>query len=99
MIKGMQEVIQVMEQAKAALEANGGLNQVVFVACGGSLASSYPARYLLNQESSLRVQGYNSSEFVNATPKSVDKHTLVIATSTKATPETVEAIKIGRAHV
>ena len=33
------EVIQVMEQAKAALEANGGLNQVVFVACGGSLAS------------------------------------------------------------
>ena len=97
MIKGMQEVIQVMEQAKAALEANGGLNQVVFVACGGSLASSYPARYLLNQESSLRVQGYNSSEFVNATPKSVDKHTLVIATSTKATPETVEAIKAANA--
>lgn len=97
MIKGMQEVIQVMEQAKAALEANGGLNQVVFVACGGSLASSYPARYLLNQESSLRVQGYNSSEFVNATPKSVDKNTLVIATSTKATPETVEAIKAANA--
>lgn len=97
MIKGMQEVIQVMERAKAALEANGGLNQVVFVACGGSLASSYPARYLLNQESSLRVQGYNSSEFVNATPKSVDKNTLVIATSTKATPETVEAIKAANA--
>lgn len=97
MIKGMQEVIQVMEQAKAALEANGGLKQVVFVACGGSLASSYPARYLLNQESSLRVQGYNSSEFVNATPKSVDKNTLVIATSTKATPETVEAIKAAKA--
>ena len=46
MIKGMQEVIQVMEKAKADLEANGGLKQVVFVACGGSFASSYPARYL-----------------------------------------------------
>lgn len=98
MIKGMQEVIQVMERAKAALEANGGLKQVIFVACGGSLASSYPARYLLNQESSLRVQGYNSSEFVNATPKSVDKNTLVIGTSTKATPETVEAIKTAKAR-
>ena len=96
MIKGMQEVIQVMEQAKAALEANGGLNQVVFVACGGSLASSYPARYLLNQESSLRVQGYNSSEFVHATPKNIDRNTLVIGTSTKATAETVEALKAAK---
>ena len=52
MIKGMQEVIQVMEQAKAALEANGGLNQVVFVACGGSLASSYPARYRSEEHTS-----------------------------------------------
>ena len=95
MVKGMQEVVEVMEKAKADLEANGGLKQVVFVACGGSLASSYPARYLLNQESSLRVQGYNSSEFVNATPKSVDKNTLVIATSTKATSETVEALKVA----
>ena len=97
MIKGMQEVIEVMGKAKADLEANGGLKQVIFVACGGSFASSYPARYLLNQESSLRVQGYNSSEFVNATPKSVDKNTLVIATSTKATPETVEALKVANA--
>ena len=61
MIKGMQEVIQVMEKAKADLEANGGLKQVVFVACGGSFASSYPARYLLNQEGTSRVQGYNAS--------------------------------------
>lgn len=78
MIKGMQEVIQVMEKAKADLEANGGLKQVVFVACGGSFASSYPARYLLNQEGTIRVQGYNASEFVNATPRNIDKNTLVI---------------------
>lgn len=97
MIKGMQEVCEVMAKAKADLDANGGLKQVVFVACGGSFASSYPARYLLNQESSLRVQGYNASEFVNATPKNIDKNSLVIATSTKATAETVEALKVANA--
>ena len=42
MIKGMQEVTDVMEQVKAQFEkVNGGLKYVVFVACGGSLASSY----------------------------------------------------------
>ena len=54
MIKGMQEVIDVMTKAKADLDKNGGLKQVIFVACGGSFASSYPARFLLNQESSIR---------------------------------------------
>ena len=34
MIKGMQEVIDVMTKAKADLDKNGGLKQVIFVACG-----------------------------------------------------------------
>ena len=92
----MQEVIDVMSKVQKDLEANGGLRQVIFVACGGSLASSYPARYLLGQESTLQVLGYNSSEFVNATPKTVGPNSLVIATSTKATAETVEALKVAR---
>lgn len=96
MVKGMQEVIDVMSKVQKDLEANGGLRQVIFVACGGSLASSYPARYLLGQESTLQVLGYNSSEFVNATPKTVGPNSLVIATSTKATAETVEALKVAR---
>ena len=33
MIKGMQEVIDVMTKAKADLDKNGGLKQVIFVAC------------------------------------------------------------------
>ena len=93
MIKGLQEVMEAVRQAKADLEANGGLKQVVFVACGGSLASSYPARYLLNEEGGIRVQAYNASEFVNATPRNIDSRTLVVGTSTKATAETVEALK------
>ena len=56
MIKGMQEVIDVMTKAKADLDKNGGLKQVIFVACGGSFASSYPARFLLNQGAELKGQ-------------------------------------------
>ena len=98
MIKGMQEVIDTVARVKETFENNGGLKQIVFVACGGSLSSSYPARYMLNAESStLRVLGYNSSEFVHATPKFVGKNTLVIATSTKATQETVEALETANA--
>ena len=93
MIKGLQEVTEVVRQAKKDLEANGGLKQVVFVACGGSLASSYPARFLMNEEGRIRVQAYNASEFVNATPRNIDANTLVVGTSTKATAETVEALK------
>ena len=37
MIKGMQEVIDVMTKAKADLDRNGGLKQVIFVACGDPL--------------------------------------------------------------
>ena len=39
MVKGMQEVMDVMEKVKGDLAAQGGLKQVIFVACGGSFAS------------------------------------------------------------
>ena len=99
MIKGMQEVAEVMGRVKARFEqVEGGLRYVIFVACGGSLSSSYPARYLLDAQSTkLRVSGYNASEFVSATPACVGKNSLVICTSTKATAETVEAVKKARA--
>ena len=96
MIKGMQEAASTVSQIEQVFRERGGLKNIVFVACGGSLSSSYPARYLLNAESrTLRVTGYNSSEFVHATPKFVGEDTLVIATSTKATRETVEALKLS----
>lgn len=93
-IKGMQEVIDVVSRIKQDFDRTGGLKSIFFVACGGSLAASYPARYLLrNESSSLRVFGINSSEFVNAMPRSVGPNALVVCTSTKATAETVEALR------
>lgn len=98
MIGGMNKVIETVEKVKKEMDVRGGLKNVTFVACGGSLASSYPARYMMDAESTdLRVAGYNSSEFVAATPKSIGKNSLVICTSTKATEETVEALKTAKA--
>lgn len=35
----------------ARKEGEGGITSVYFVACGGSLAAMYPAKYLLESES------------------------------------------------
>ncbi len=73
------------------------IREVVFVACGGSLAAMYPAKYLLESEASnLRVGYLSSNEFVHATPKYVGETTLVIATSHQGTTsETVEAARVA----
>lgn len=97
MIAGMKEVIETINCVKKELDARGGLKTVIFAACGGSFSASYPARYLLNAESTtFHTAGYNSSEFVSATPKCVDRNALVICISTKATPETVEALNVAK---
>ena len=99
MVNGMEKVTEVVSHLRQDFEQRGGLRHIVFVACGGSLSSSYPARYLLDSEGrSLRVAGYNSGEFVHATPKFVSENTLVVGTSTKATAETVEALETARKH-
>ena len=43
-VKGMQEIIEVVEQVKSDLDAAGGLKHIYFVACGGTLAASFTAR-------------------------------------------------------
>jgi fructoselysine 6-phosphate deglycase len=93
----MKKVIEVIDKVKQHLDANGGLKQVFFVACGGSHAAMYPAQYLIDREAAtFYATLYNSSEFNQTVPKSIGRNTLVICTSTKATPETVEAVNISR---
>ncbi len=90
----MKNVIEIVNKVRADLDARGGLKQIYFVACGGSLAAMYPAKFMLESESfSLTVGLFNSNEFVHAAPKALGYNSLVILTSTKATPETVEAIR------
>jgi fructoselysine 6-phosphate deglycase len=93
----MKTVIETMDLVEKELRGRGGLKNVFFAACGGSLAAMYPARYLLDREASgFYASLYNSSEFVNTPPVSLGPNTLVIGTSTKATPETVAALKLAK---
>jgi fructoselysine 6-phosphate deglycase len=89
---------EIVKQIKAKADKTGGVKQVYFVACGGSLAAFYPAKYLLESESnSLKVGYYTSSEFVHSTPKVMGKNSIVIACSHQGTtPETVEAAKLSK---
>lgn len=97
-IAGMQDVIDTVEQINRKATQAGGLTSIFFVACGGSLAASYPARYLLQNESkAMRIVGMNSSEFVHACPKGVGPNSLVVGISTKATAETVKALEVANA--
>lgn len=84
------------EIVRNILEKKGSISNVMFVACGGSIAAFYVSKFFLESESKNlnRVGYYSSNEFVHATPKSLQKTSLVIACSHQGnTPETVEAIK------
>lgn len=82
-------VAEIMEKKKEA----GGIREVYFVGCGGSLGAFYPAKIFLETESaSIRTGWYNSNEFVHNTPKVLGKNSVVITASHRGnTPETVKA--------
>lgn len=76
----------------------GGIKQVYFVACGGSLGAFYPAKTLLELESKeLRVGAVTSNEFVHSIPAAFGKNSvLVVASHRGNTPETVESARIAK---
>lgn len=92
------EIKKIVEELKKNKEAVGGIKQVYFVACGGSLAAYHPAKiFLENEATELRVGYVNSSEFLNSTPKAFGKNSILIVTSHRGnTPETVACAKMGK---
>lgn len=93
-----ENIVSIVRDAKNALDQRGGLKAVYFVGCGGSWAASYTAfDFVFHENTSMLVVGHiNSNEFVHAVPKSVGPNTLVIVTSMKATPESVEALRTAK---
>ena len=75
------------------------INKVYFVACGGSLAAFYPAKYFLEKESKTlaRVGWYPANEFVHDIPSAIDSQSLVIICSHQGTtPETIQAGRVAK---
>lgn len=90
------DIKSIISEVKQKVEAAGGLKAVYFVACGGSQAAIYPAKYLIQSEAkNIATDIYNSNEFVHATPASLNEQTICIICSLNATPETVEAVRVA----
>jgi fructoselysine 6-phosphate deglycase len=90
------EIKSIISEIKQKVDAAGGLKAVYFVACGGSQAAIYPAKYLMQSEAeNIATAIYNSNEFVHATPAALNEQTVCIICSLNATAETVEAVKLA----
>ena len=92
----VENIKNIVSEIKEKLEKKGGLKHVDFIACGGSKAAIFPGLYLLQSEAkTFGATTYTSNEFVHATPKELDERCIAIICSLKATPETVEAVKVA----
>ena len=76
----------------------GGLKDIFFVACGGSLGGLAPMHHLIDTASkTIRSTQMNANEFVYAPPKALGESSLVIAMSMSGnTPETCRAARRAR---
>lgn len=96
---GVADIPKIIKKVKKHLEDKGGLAEIYFVACGGSLAALYPSKYLLDLESTANITLglITSNEFVHATPKRVGERSLVVTCSHQGnTPETVAATRVAK---
>lgn len=75
----------------------GGIQNVVWVAAGGSYGGFYPAQYFMDREAAhIRSQMFTSNEFVYAPPGFCGPQTLAVFCSMRGTPETCEAARIAK---
>ncbi len=90
----IKEMIQTIHEEKQSI---GGIQQVIWLAAGGSYGGFYPGHYFLDQESTkLRSKNVTSNEFVKAPPAFVNETTLAVVCSMRGTPETIEAAKVAK---
>lgn len=91
-IKGI--VTEILESKKE----KGGIKNIYFVGCGGSLGALYPAKTFMEKEScTLRSAWINSNEFVHSTPADFGENSIICMACHKGnTPETIEAAKLGK---
>ncbi|SDN06753.1 fructoselysine 6-phosphate deglycase [Fictibacillus solisalsi] len=93
-------VVDVKNQVQAALEEvkKKTIENVFFVACGGSSALMYPSKYVIDREAKkIDAHLYSSNEFIHRNHNKLGENSLVILCSHSGnTPETVESAKFAR---
>lgn len=95
-------VVDVKNQVKNALSEveKRNIENVFFVACGGSSALMYPSKYVFDREAKkLDAHLYSSNEFIHRNHAKLGTQSLVILCSHSGnTPETVEAAKFAKSN-
>ena len=81
-----------------AKKSKGGVKNLYFVGCGGSLGALYPAKTFMEKEcASIKSAWINSNEFVHSTPRDFGENSIICLACHKGnTPETIEAAKLGK---
>lgn len=88
------------QQLDRALHAalTSKMENIYFVACGGSMALFMPAQYILDRELTTPSFVYTANEFVHREPKGLGPDSVVVLCShSGTTPETVAAARLARA--
>ena len=68
-------VSEIVERKKA----DGGIKQVYFVGCGGSLGAFVPAKTFMEMEArDIRTGLFNSGEFIHSIPAAFGKNTVLV---------------------
>lgn len=80
------------------LLSNREFDSVYFVACGGSRATMYPGKYILEHETDkITVDNITANEFVHNPPKRFTKNSVIVLNSySGTTAETVKAAQMGK---
>ena len=67
-------VAEILENKKD----EGGVKNIYFVGCGGSLGALYPAKTFMERESLTLKSGWvSSNEFVHSTPRDFGKNSII----------------------
>ena len=75
-------VAEILENKKD----EGGVKNIYFVGCGGSLGALYPAKTFMERESLTLKSGWvSSNEFVHSTPRDFGKNSIICLACTRAT--------------
>lgn len=95
-----EDKISLVKEQIAALKTaveKAGLRTIYFVSCGGSLATIYPGKYIIERETDkVDTAEYSANEFVHDPPRRLGKGCLVVLNSQSGgTPETVAAAKLA----
>ena len=92
------DIKNIIAEILEAKKSKGGVKNLYFVGCGGSLGALYPAKTFMEKEcASIKSAWINSNEFVHSTPRDFGENSIICLACHKGnTPETIEAAKLGK---